>query len=147
MCLSELMVFSGYLPRSGVTESYNKSIFSFLRRLHTLLQGSCISFHSHQQCRRVKFLIAFEQAALHFHFAMSSANDVLRFRPGNSVQTHIMRAAVICICLLHKRKSCVREGLCISKVWRDAWRGNFWMNEEARTGLQVSNPGATCRRG
>ena len=99
------------------------------------------------QWRRVKFLITFEQAALHFHFAMSYANDVLRLRPGSSVQTHIMHAAIICICLLHKRKSCVREGVYIPKAWRDAWYGYFWMKEEAKSGPQVSNPGATCQRG
>ena len=48
-------VFSEYVPRDGIAESYSRSVFSFLRSLHPVLQSGSPSSHSLRQCRRVTF--------------------------------------------------------------------------------------------
>ena len=50
-----IVVFSGYVPSSGISGSYDRFIPSFLRNLLTVFHNGYISLHSHQYCRRVLF--------------------------------------------------------------------------------------------
>ena len=50
-----VFVFFECIPRSGIPESYDSALFSFLRNLRIVFSRGCINLHSHQQCTSIPF--------------------------------------------------------------------------------------------
>ena len=78
MYLFELMIFSGYMPSSGIVGSYGSSIFNFFKEPPHVLLNGCINFCSHQQCMRVSFSPHTLQHLLFIDFLMMAILTSLR---------------------------------------------------------------------
>ena len=52
---NRVVIFSGYMPKSGIVDSESNSVFSFSRNLRDVLHTGCTILHSQSQYRKVPF--------------------------------------------------------------------------------------------
>ena len=92
--------------------------FSFLRNLHAVLHSGCTNLHSHQQCRRVPFSLAFIICRF-FYYGRSDCCEWY----------HIIGLTCIFLMISNVEPLSILLAICIF-LWRNFYLGllpSFWL--------------------
>ena len=81
-----VFIFFGWIPRTGITGSYDSSIFTFLGILHTNFCSGCTKLHFHQQ-----YFTPFEKFSL---MAKGWARDYKDVNEGSGSQSGLSKIDV-----------------------------------------------------
>ena len=98
-----LIVFSGYMPRSGIAESHGKSIFSFIRNLHAVFHRGCTNLYYYQQCTKIPCFPHPHQPLLLLAFLMTAPSKVIC-------------SFVVLICILQMTKDIEHIFMCLLAI-------------------------------
>ena len=101
---SSIMIFSGYVPSSGIVGSYDSLIPRFLKILHTVLHRGCNNLYSHQQHEKI-----FSTPSQHLVFV-----DFLMMAILTGVRLHL---TVIWICISLIMSDVEHLFMCLLVIW------------------------------